>query len=209
MIKVCLVDDHQMMRKGLKQLIQGSKDIRVVDEVSNAEEFLALLKNKLWDVVILDISLPDKNGLHILKDIRAKTKNMPVLVLTMYDEDQYGIRILKAGANGYMTKDSDPEDLLNAIRKVNAGSRHISPKLTELLADNLQKTSSANHESLSDREFEVFKLIGQGKTLSEIGHKFNLSIKTISTYRTRILSKMGFDNNADIIRYCIKNQIEA
>ncbi|MFT5170584.1 MAG: two-component system invasion response regulator UvrY [Candidatus Marinamargulisbacteria bacterium] len=208
MIKVCLVDDHKMMSEGLKTLLQEDKSISVINEAESAAQFFEILKPEAWDVIILDISLPDENGLSILKKIRAKDKTVPVLILTMYNEEQYGIRAFKAGASGYMTKDAAPDDLILAVKKLSDGHRYITPNLGELLADSLQKQSVVSHDELSDREFEVLKLIGKGKSLSEIGTQFSLSIKTISTYRTRILSKMGFSNNADIIRYCINNHVE-
>lgn len=202
-----IVDDHVMVREGLKQIIDETSDMRVVNEASNGHEALSKINDKC-DVLLLDISMPGRSGLEILKEIRNLAPRLFVLVLTMYPEEQYAIRALKAGASGYLTKESAPEELIEAIRKVARGGKYISMTLAERLALDLEDDSGKHpHEILSDREYEVMCMIASGKTVTEIADEMSLSVKTISTYRTRILEKMRLRTNAELTYYAIKNQL--
>lgn len=208
MIQVCIVDDHTMMREGIKKILSDIPSFQVVDETGTALELLDKLPDSTWDILILDMSLPDRNGIEVLKILKKEKPKLPVLILTMHDEDQYGFRAFKAGACGYITKDSPPENLLLAVEKVAKGEKYISPSLAEKLVSMIgTKDSHLGYESLSDREFEVLALIGTGLSISEIAAQLSLSVKTISTYRTRLLTKLGFSNNSDIIHYCIQNEL--
>lgn len=208
MINVMIVDDHLIVREGLKQIITESSDIRVVDEASNGTEALAKVKHAECDVLLLDISMPGRSGLEILKDLKHEAPSLSVLILTMHPEEQYAVRVLKAGASGYLTKESAPDELIEAIRKVSKGGKYISPTLAEKLAFDLEiDTGRPPHETLSDREFQVLCLIASGKTVTEIADEMVLSVKTISTYRSRILEKMRMKTNAELTYYSIKNQL--
>jgi two-component system invasion response regulator UvrY len=208
MIKVMIVDDHMIVREGLKQIITESSDIEVVDEASNGTEALDKVKRVECDVLLLDISMPGRSGLEILKELKNEAPALSVLILTMHPEEQYAVRVLKAGASGYLTKESAPDELIDAIRKVSAGGKYISSTLAEKLAFNLEiDTGKPPHEILSDREFEVMCLIASGKTVTEIADEIVLSVKTISTYRSRILEKMRMKTNAELTYYSIKNQL--
>jgi two-component system invasion response regulator UvrY len=204
-VRILIVDDHAIVRVGLKQILLEDRDDFIFGEASCAAEAFKLLNDKPWDIILLDINLPNKNGIEILKQIRMSNKDIPVFVLSMYPEDQYAVRALRAGASGYMTKEMAPEHLLDAITKVAAGGRYISPGLAEQLARDIQHGGTQQtHTVLTDREFEIFKLIASGNTVSEIGRELSLSVKTVSTYRSRILSKMGLKHNAEITHYAIK-----
>lgn len=204
-MRILIVDDHAIVRVGLKQILLEERDDFLFGEAGCATEAFKLLEEKSWDIVLLDINLPNKNGIEILKQIRLTNKDLPVVVLSMYPEDQYAMRALRAGASGYMTKEMAPEHLLDAITRVAAGGRYISPSLAEQLAKDIQGGGNQQqHTVLTDREFEIFKLIASGNTVSEIGKELSLSVKTVSTYRTRILSKMGLRHNAEITHYAIK-----
>jgi two-component system invasion response regulator UvrY len=208
MINVMIVDDHLIVREGLKQIITESSDIRVVDEASNGTEALAKVKHAKCDVLLLDISMPGRSGLEILKDLKHEAPSLSVLILTMHPEEQYAVRVLKAGASGYLTKESAPDELIEAIRKVSKGGKYISPTLAEKLAFDLEiDTGRPPHETLSDREFQVLRMIASGKTVTEIADEMVLSVKTISTYRSRILEKMRMKTNAELTYYSIKNQL--
>jgi len=208
MIQVLLVDDHTIVRKGIKQLLDDTKDIRVSGEAQHAEQMLKEINQKKYDVVVLDISLPGRSGVEALKQLKHIHPNLPVLILSMYPEDQYALRVMKSGAAGYLTKESAPDELENAIRKVAAGKRYISPKVAETLADHLHEpTSTPEYKSLSDREFEVLRRIASGETLTDISQNLSLSVKTISTYRTRILNKLNLTNNSELIRYAIQHKL--
>ena len=208
MLRILITDDHAVVRRGLKQVLEEEFDQVVFGEAQNTREMLEHLQKKAWDVVILDITLPGRSGLEVLGELKLTHPNLPVLVLSMHPEDQYGIRVLKSGASGYMTKESAPDEIVMAIRKVLRGGKYVSPSLAERLAFNLEVNGEKPiHEALSDREYEVMLMIASGKTLTEIAQKLNLSIKTVSTYRTRILEKMKMQNNAELIRYAIKNQL--
>jgi len=208
MIKVVIVDDHLIVREGLKQIITESSDIKVVGEASNGAEALEKVKRVDCDVLLLDISMPGRSGLEILKDLKHESPDLSVLILTMHPEEQYAVRVLKAGAAGYLTKESAPDELIEAIRKVSIGGKYISSSLAEKLAFDLEIDSGKPpHETLSDREFEVMCLIASGKTVTEIADEMVLSVKTISTYRSRILEKMRMKTNAELTYYSIKNQL--
>jgi len=206
MMRVLIVDDHAILRRGLRSLLSDVFARAEFGEASNAEQALEQIEKKEWDVALLDITLPGKNGLDLLKELRAVRPRLPVLVLSVHPEDQFAVRALKAGAEGYMTKDSAPEELVQAIRKIMAGGRYVSPALAEKLALNVRKDLTRTpHETLSDREHEVMCRIASGKTVTEIARELSLSVKTISTYRTRILEKLGVRNSAEITRYAIQN----
>jgi len=205
MLKVLVVDDFPLFRRGVRDLLdEGFKDAKI-GEASDAQEMLKLLRLKPWDVAILDISMPGMNGLDALKQVKQEFPDLPVLILSMYPEEQYAIRTIKAGADGYLTKSSAPEELVNAIKKVHGGGKYVSPSLGEALALTVKPGVEKDpHELLSDREYQVLCLIGSGKTVSEIADKTNLSVTTISTYRARILEKMRMKTNAELARYAIQ-----
>jgi two-component system, NarL family, invasion response regulator UvrY len=208
MIRILIVDDHTVVRRGLKQILSEESDMSVVGEAHNAQEMLTLVRKQQCDVVVADISMPGRSGLDVLKELKQDRPKLPVLVLSMHPEDQYAVRALKLGASGYMTKESAPEELVKAIRKVVSGGRYVSPSLAEKLALDLAvDTDRSPHETLSEREHQVFSMIARGKTVKEIADELALSVKTISTYRTRILEKMAMKNNAELIHYAISNRL--
>ncbi|MBU6399079.1 MAG: response regulator transcription factor [Verrucomicrobia bacterium] len=207
-MKILLVDDHAVVRQGLKQILADNLHHAVFGEAGNAQEALGLIWQDRWDVVVLDVSLPGRGGLEVLREIKQSRPKLPVLVLSMHPEDQFAVRMLKAGAAGYMTKESAPDALVGAINKVLAGGRYVSPALAEKMASYLAvDIQKAPHERLSDREFQVLCLIASGKTVTQIAKELSLSVKTISTYRTRILEKMHMRTNAELIHYAIQNQL--
>lgn len=206
MIRVLIVDDHAIVRQGLRRILDETKDIRVGGEATNGVEALKKIRTEKWDVVLLDISMPEKNGIDTLKLILEGNSAAKVLMLSMYPEDQHAVRLLKGGASGYLTKDAAPEQLVDAIRKVMAGKKHISPVLAELLLHECGRDSGKPpHEMLSDREYQVLRLLGSGKKVSEIARILSLSVKTVSTYRVHILEKMKLKNNADLMMYVVEN----
>jgi DNA-binding NarL/FixJ family response regulator len=210
MIRILIADDHTIVRKGLKQIIAETTDMAVTDEACDGQEVLNKVRNDSFDMVLLDISMPGRTGLDILRELKTENPKLPVLVLSMYPEEQYAVRVLKAGASGYLTKESAPDELIAAIRKVSMGKRYVTPSLAEKLALNLQVDSDKPlHETLSDREYQVMCMIASGKTVGEIADKLSLSAKTISTYRARILEKMKMKNNAEITHYAIQNRLVA
>jgi two-component system, NarL family, invasion response regulator UvrY len=207
-IRILIADDHPIVRAGFKQVLSETPDLVVEDEAGNGQEALAYIKKKQYDVVLLDISMPGKNGLEILRELKADYPKLPVLILSIYPEEQYAIRALRAGAAGYLTKASAPHELISAIRKISAGARYISASLGEKLADYLDTDmTKLPHETLSDREHQVMQLIASGKTVSEIAEILHLSVKTISTYRSHILEKMKMKSNAEIILYAVQNKL--
>ena len=208
MIKVLSVDDHKIVRDGLKQILAETSDIKVVDEAKDGGEALSKVRENDYDVVLLDIALPDTDGLEVLKLVKKEKAKQVVLMLSMYPEEQYAVRALKAGAAGYLTKDSASEELITAIRKIAKGGKYVTLSLAEKLASHLDMDAeTALHEALSDREYQVMRLIGEGKSVGAIAEELFLSVKTVSTYRTRILEKMEMSNNAEIMRYAIKQGI--
>ena len=208
MIKILIADDHAVVRRGLKQILSETVDMVVGAEAVNGQETLNKVRANDWGVVVLDITMPGRSGLDILKELKRERPKLPVLVLSMHSEDQYAVRVLKAGASGYMTKESAPDELVKAIRKVSAGGKYISPYLAEQLAYDLGGDfEKPPHTALSDREYEVMCMIASGRMVSDIAKKLSLSVKTISTYRTRILEKMKLETNADLTRYAIDNRL--
>jgi len=210
MIRILIADDHAVVRRGLKQIVADEPDLMVAGEAHSGQEALALARGQHWDVVMLDISMPGRGGLEVLKDLKQERPGLPVLILSMHPEEQFAVRALKLGASGYLTKDSAPEELVRAIRKVVAGGRYVTASLAEKLAGNLVPDRQGErplHEILSDREFLVMRLIASGKSVTDIADELALSVKTISTYRARVLEKMGMKSNADLTRYAISNQL--
>ena len=208
MIKILIADDHPIVRQGFKQVLSETTDLVVADEAGNGQEVLGLVARKDYDVILLDISMPGKNGLEVLKELRLTNPKIPVLILSIYPEEQYAIRALKAGAAGYLTKASAPEELISAIRKVSRGGKFISSSLAEKIAYQLDGDSGkAPHETLSDREYQILLMIASGKTVSDIAGEMCLSVKTVSTYRSRIIDKMKLKNNAELTTYAIRNKL--
>jgi DNA-binding NarL/FixJ family response regulator len=204
MIKVLVADDHAVVRRGLRGILAETPDILVGGEASSSAEVLQLLARERWDVAILDIALKDGSGLDALAQIRRAYPEVACLVLTVYSEDQYAVRALRAGARGFLTKESAPECLVEAVRKVAAGGRWVTPELGEKLAGRLAEGGGPPHERLTDREFDVLRRIASGRTVSQIAAELALSVKTISTYRTRILAKMGMATSAELTAYAVR-----
>lgn len=208
MIKILIADDHAIVRQGLKQIIVEEPDLTVAGEAQTAQQVLDLVRQRDWDVVVLDISMPGRSGLEVLKELKQERPRLPVLVLSMHPEEQFAVRALKAGAAGYLTKESAPEELITAIRKVLGGGKYVNATQAEKLAFALAASSERSpHETLSDREYEVLRLIGSGRTVSEIAEQLSLSVKTISTYRARILDKMNLRNTAELMHYAISHRL--
>jgi DNA-binding NarL/FixJ family response regulator len=205
-MKVLIADDHAVVRRGLIQLLADEYPTLSAGEARDAGEVLKLACEQDWDIIVLDISMPGRSGLEVLKELRQQRPKVPVLILTSHPEEQYAVRVLKAGAAGYMTKESAPEHLIEGIRKVTGGGRYVSPRLAELLAASIgTDRERPPHESLSDREYRVLCLIGSGKTVGEIAAALSLSVKTVSTYRARLLEKMGMKTNAELTHYAVRN----
>jgi len=206
MIRLIIADDHTLVRKGLKQLILESPDISVVDEAKDGREVIKKLETSQYDMVLMDISLPGRSGLDVLKQIKEFKPDLPVLMLSMHPEEQYAVRSIRAGASGYLTKESAPAELLSAIHKVAAGGKYITSTLAEKLAVEIErKTDAVLHETLSDREYQILCMMASGKTVKEVAEILSLSVKTISTHRAHILQKMGMKNNAQLTHYAIKH----
>lgn len=205
-IKVLVADDHEIVRQGLKTIISEHSDLSIAGEAENGNQVLKIVKKTKVDVVLLDFDMPEKNGLDTLVELKALYPKLPVMILSIFPEDHYGTRFLKAGASGYLQKSSATDQLIDAIRKVFNGGKYISSALTDKLVTGLNKDKEQFlHESLTDREFQVFRLLATGKKLKEMADELCLSINTISTYRSRILQKMDMKSNADVIRYAIEN----
>jgi len=208
MRRFLIADDHIVVRKGLRQILLDAFPSAEIVEVGDAEDMLKKVLTEQWDVVITDISMPGRSGLDVLQQIRQDYPKLPILVLSVHPEDQYALRVLKAGASGYLTKDSAPEDLVKAMNWVLLGKRYITPAVAEQLATTLKQDSEKQpHELLSDREFEVLKLLASGKSVTEIAEQISLSATTISTYRSRIMAKMNLRTNADLTLYCISSKL--
>lgn len=206
MIKILIADDHTILRDGLKQILSECSDMRVAGEAEHGFEALAKIRAEDWDVVLLDMAMPGKSGLDLLKQIKDEKPKLAVLVLSMQKENQYAVRALKAGASGYLCKDSASADLVKAIRKVAEGGLFISAAVAENLALGLTSNREAPpHTLLTDREFQVFQMIAAGKGVTAIGDSLNLSVKTVSTHKTRIMQKMNFSNTTDLIRYALRH----
>ena len=205
MINILIADDHAVVREGLKQIISETPDMRVTDEADNGQDVLNKVSEQNYDVVLLDITMPGRSGLDVLKQLKSKKPKLPVLMLSVHPEEQYAIRTLKAGASGYLTKGSATDELIAAIRKISTGKKYVSSSLAEKLAFDLDMDyEKPRHEILSDREYQVMSMIASGKTVKEIADELSLSVQTISTYRSRILEKMKMKNNAEIIYYAVK-----
>lgn len=207
MIRLLIADDHNIFRDGLKRIFADTADIQVGAETGNGNEALELMRKEDWDVVLLDINMPGKSGLDALKQIKKEKPQLPVLMLSMYPEEQYAVRTIKLGAAGYLSKDADADELIMAIRKAAAGGRYASNTLADHLLQSLYGNGQQLHTTLSDREYLVYRHIVAGKSLTEIAQTLALSIKTISTYRTRLLEKMDMSSNADLIRYALEYQL--
>ena len=204
MISVLIVDDHTIVRDGLKQILAETSDIVVTAEAQNGQEAIEKVRQNGYDVVLLDVAMPGADGLSVMRVLRQEKPSAAVLVLSAYPEEQYAVRFLKAGAAGYLTKESASEELILAIRKVAQGGKYVTQSLAERLAVDLASDADKPpHEALSDREYQVMRMIASGKTVGEIAEELTLSVKTVSTYRTRILEKLQLSNNADIIRYAL------
>lgn len=208
MTKALIVDDHTITRAGLRRILADASSPMDVGEAATGAEALEMVVSDRWDIVMLDISLPDRSGLEVLKAIKKVEPELPVLVLSMYPVDQYALRVLRAGGAGYLTKESAPDELLEAVRRVTAGLRYITPEVAECIAQDWNRNPvQAMHETLSDREFEVLRLIASGKTVGEIAKDLALSVKTVSTYRARVLQKLHLRHNAELTHYAVVNSL--
>jgi DNA-binding NarL/FixJ family response regulator len=207
-IKILVVDDHAVVRHGVKQILTEQFQDAVIGEAQNAEELFGQMRKDRWDIVVLDVGMPGKGGLDALKDLKLLHPKLPVLVLSAYPEDQLALRMLKAGAAGYLSKDSAPNELVQAIRRILGGGRFVSAAVAELLASNLEtELEKPLHEQLSDREYQVLCLIAVGKSLKEIADDLSVSVSTVNTYRARILEKMQLKNNTELTHYAIENRL--
>lgn len=209
MIRVILADDHDVVRRGIKQILSEDPSIQVVGEAKSGAEIIELLSNNNCDVLLMDISMPGMSGLDVLSELRKTNKTLPVIFLSMHPEEHYAVRAMKNGAAGYITKDSPPESLLKAVKKVASGGRYITSSLAERLADALTSPDDRPlHDALSERESQILRLMGAGKSPSEIAESLCLSIKTVSTYKTRVMQKMGLKSSAELIRYAVENKLD-
>lgn len=207
-MKVLIADDHSVVRRGLKQILLEGFPTAQIEEVPDAEELIKKVVQQPWDIIISDLSMPGRSGLEALQQIKQINPKLPVLILSIHPEDQYAIRVLKAGASGYLSKDSAPDELVNAVQKVLLGKKYITDSIAEKLASVLDSdTDKAAHETLSDREFTVLKLLAAGKSVSEIAESMYLSVTTVSTYRSRIMAKMNMKNNADLTLYAVEHKL--
>ena len=208
MIKILIADDHAIVREGLKQIVAEESDMKVTGEAANANELFELLDKDSWEIVVLDINMPGKSGLEALKDMKTRNIKVPVLILSMFSEDQYGLRAIKAGAAGYLKKVSAPTELVSAIRKIVDGGKYISPTLAEKLADSVDvNNKKALHQNLSDREYQIMCFISLGKSAEEIAEELAISIHTVYSYRNRILEKMHLKSNVELTQYAIQNKL--
>ena len=210
MIKVLIADDHSVVRSGIKQILSDENDMQVAGEVCNSQEVIEKISKEQYDVLVLDKTMPGKSGLEVITDVKKICSDIPILILSMHPEEQFAVRALRSGASGYLTKESAPEELVVAIRKINGGGKYVSTSLAEVLAFDLEERGKGRvipHENLSDREFQVLCLIASGKSVKEIAKELFLSVKTISTYRTRILEKMKMKSNSELTYYAIQNKL--
>lgn len=208
MIRVLVADDHAVVRRGLRQILAETTDILVEGEASSAPDVLRLVREQRWDVVVLDINMPGGSGIELLADIRRLRPELPVLILTVYSEEQYAVRAIKAGAAGFLTKESAPDKLIEAVRKLATGGRYVSAELAETLASVLAgEAAGAPHDRLSNRELEILRMIASGKTVSQIADSLSLSVKTVSTHRTRLLKKMSMKTNAELMHYAVRAKL--
>jgi two-component system invasion response regulator UvrY len=208
MIKVGIVDDHAIVRSGLKQFFSEQVDLRVVGEAASGREAIDLVRTTEMDVIIMDLSMPGQSGIDALAMIRAKAPDVGILILSGYPEEQYAVNLIRQGASGYLNKECEPMEIVNAIRTIALGRRYISPSVAELIAQQLdRKDGSAAHDLLSEREFQVFLKLAKGETAGDIASALSLSVKTVSTYRTRLMEKMGLASNSDLTYYALKNKL--
>lgn len=207
-MRILIADDHSIVRKGLKQILVEEFPFATIEETGDAEGLVKKALSQDWDIVITDLSMPGRSGLDAINQIKQQHPKLPILILSMYPEEQYAMRVLKSGASGYLSKDMAQEELVNAVKKVLSGKKYITPTLVEKLALQLgQENTGAPHEQLSDREFDVLKLLAAGKSVSEIAALMSLGSTTISTYRARIMDKMSLKSNADLTRYALENKL--
>lgn len=206
-LRILIADDHAIVRHGLRQILTGIEDMTVAGEAEDGVKAMQMIRNGEWDVVLLDVSMPERNGIDTLKMIKKECPRLPVLMLSMHPEEQYAVRALKAGAAGYLSKHSAPELLVSAIRQVASGKKYVSPAVAEQLANAISDEDADRppHEKLSDREYQTLCLMASGKTLTQIGEELNLSVKTVSVYRARLLEKMNLKNNAELTHYALKH----
>jgi DNA-binding NarL/FixJ family response regulator len=210
MIRIVVADDHTIVREGLQQLLGAAGDLEVVGEARDGHEVMERVRELEFDLLLLDMSMPGKSGIELIKQVKDESPKLRVLVLTMHEEDQYAVRAIRAGASGYLTKESAPGQLVSAIRRLAEGRLYISPNVAEQLALDVQpRGDEAPHKHLSDREFEVFQLLVSGRSVSDIAASLHLSVKTVSTHKTRILQKMSAASVADLVRYAIRHRISA
>ncbi|HEX6181886.1 MAG TPA: response regulator transcription factor [Chitinophagaceae bacterium] len=208
MLRILIADDHAIVRKGLKLILQEAYPSSQIEEANDAESVIQLTLTSEWDIIICDLSMPGRSGLDVAQHVKQNFPKLPVLILSMHAEEQYAVRALRAGAAGYIRKDASTDELIRAVHRVLQGRKYVSAFLAEKMASELdQDTTKPSHQTLSDREFHVFKLIAEGKSVSEIADQLSLSITTVSTYRARILAKMDMRTNADLIRYAIENNL--
>jgi DNA-binding NarL/FixJ family response regulator len=208
MINIGIVDDHAIVRSGLRKFFSDYVDLRVVGEAGNGREAIDLVRNTEMDVLLMDLSMPGQSGIDALSMIRAKAPDVGILILSGYPEEHYAMNLIRQGASGYLNKECDPVEIVNAIRTIAMGRRYITPAVAELLAQQLnRKEDAAPHEQLSEREFQVFLKLAKGETASDIAANLSLSVKTVSTYRTRLMEKMGLASNSDLTYYALKNKL--
>ena len=210
MIRIAIADDHAIVRKGLRQIISESADLSVAGEAANADDLLTLLRSRSFDILVLDLSLGMRSGFDLLQQVKSEFPRLPVVILSMHSEAIFATRALRAGASAYVQKDGAPEELLTAIRRTAAGRTYLSVAMSERLADDLahgKNDGALPHERLTDRELEIFRHLGAGRTVTDIARALNLSVKTVSSHRTRILEKTGMHDNADIVQYVVANQL--
>jgi DNA-binding NarL/FixJ family response regulator len=209
MIRLVIADDHAIVRQGLKKILDESSDMEVVAEHANGVDALRWVRANDCDVVLLDIAMPGRSGIEVLKQLHEERPKLPILILSIYPEDQYAVRLIRAGAAGYLTKESAPEVVMDAVRRVAAGKKYINPAVAEMLANEFgTQEGKLPHETLSDREYQIFLLLASARTVSEIADALSLSVKTVSTYRTRILEKMQLRNNAELMRYAVEKHLQ-
>ncbi len=206
-MRALIADDHEIIRRGLKQILTDDLGINRIDEANSGEQVLPLIRKNSYNVVILDISMPGKSGIDVLREIKFEFPDLPVLVLSIHPEDQYALRVMKNGASGYLNKASAPEELVTAIRKITSGSKYITSVVADQLLQEGVENNENLHDKLSNREYQVMLHIASGKTVTEIAEVLNLSVKTVSTYRTRILEKLHLENNARIIHYALSRNL--
>ncbi len=207
-MKILIADDHTIVREGLKRILLEAFPFCEIHDVCDAADLLKKALHEKWDIIISDISMPGQSGIEVLKQIKEHAPQIPVLMLSMHAPEQYAVRAIKAGASGYLTKESAPFELVNAVEKILGGRKYITPQVAEVLAESIEQNfDKLPHEILSDREFEVLKLIAGGQSISKIGESLSLSVNTISTYRTRIMEKLNIHNNADLVKYAMKHNL--